>query len=274
MPHRFAVASLPDPEDIGSGRAVTRIAQAAIVPVVGLLTKWGDPEIGGTSYTSIREQLQAALAHPRVKEIILYCDSPGGSVAGCSDAAEDIAAANLLKPVSAFIDDLCCSGAYYLAAAAGSIYANASAVVGSIGVLYAIEDWSGAVQRSGVKIHAFTTGKFKGAGVFGTELTPDQAESIQRLVDQYGSRFNAAVTRTRRIPRPYSDRVFNADVFVGQEAVQAGLVDKIRRLRLQEAAAEAAAITARLQVAARAEQAQCDRAARDEWKRNHPRHLW
>ena len=65
----------------------------AIIPIKGVLmreipaalTWWG---IQGTSYTWIQQQLSAALASDKVKQIRLDIDSPGGTVPGVDETAE------------------------------------------------------------------------------------------------------------------------------------------------------------------------------------------
>jgi hypothetical protein len=67
--------------------------------------------------------------------VILEIDSPGGQIAGISEFAAQIRAANAIKPVTAYISDTGASAAYWLAAAAGKIVAADTARLGSIGVV-------------------------------------------------------------------------------------------------------------------------------------------
>ena len=59
---------------------------------------------------------------------------------------------------------LCASAAYYLAAATGRVYAPATATVGSIGVICRHMDWSGFLEKCGVRVTHLTGGAWKAAG--------------------------------------------------------------------------------------------------------------
>ena len=83
-----------------------------VVPVLGLLTNrraWAT----GTSYIELSSMIDTALAAPSVGTIVFEVDSPGGSVAGVTEAAAKIASASQLKRTIAVINTLGASGAYF-----------------------------------------------------------------------------------------------------------------------------------------------------------------
>ena len=121
-----------------------------------------------TDYNVIRQQLGEAVGNKDVQSIFLHIDSPGGTVAGVSEAAEAIANANKAKPVSAYIEDLGASGAYWLASQAGKILSNPNGEIGSIGVYTVYADFSKMAETEGVKVHVIRSGEHKGMGVIGT----------------------------------------------------------------------------------------------------------
>jgi ClpP class serine protease len=110
----------------------------AIVPVIGPIFRYANlfTEISGaSSVQNLATDLQTAVDDQSIKAVILEIDSPGGQVAGISEFAAQIRAANAIKPVTAYISDLGASAAYWLASAAGSIVVADTARVGSIGVV-------------------------------------------------------------------------------------------------------------------------------------------
>jgi ClpP class serine protease len=110
----------------------------AIVPVIGPIFRYANlfTEISGaSSVQTLAIDLQTALDDASVKGIILEIDSPGGMVAGISEFAAQIRAANEIKPVIAYISDTGASAAYWIASAAGEIIAADTARIGSIGVV-------------------------------------------------------------------------------------------------------------------------------------------
>ena len=89
--------------------------------------------------------------------LLLRFNSPGGVASGVPELAAWLAA-QTAKPVYAYADGLCASAAYYLAAATGRVYAPATATVGSIGVICRHMDWSGFLEKCGVRVTHLTGG--------------------------------------------------------------------------------------------------------------------
>lgn len=119
-------------------RTVTVRDGVAVVPVIGPVFRYANlfTEISGaSSIQTLAKDLQTAVDDPAVKAIVLEIDSPGGQVAGVSEFAAQIRAANAVKPVSAYISDIGASAAYWIASAAGEIIAADTARIGSIGVV-------------------------------------------------------------------------------------------------------------------------------------------
>ena len=113
--------------------------------------------IGDLTYKKIQNSLldsrEGLLAPNRVKALLLYIDSPGGS----ADDADDIYRAILSYkkkyqvPVYAFVDGMCASGGMYIACAADRIFSTPTSVIGSVGVLLGPTfNFSGLMERYGV----------------------------------------------------------------------------------------------------------------------------
>ena len=107
----------------------------AVLPIHGTLVRRTvglEAESGLTSYATIGAELDAALANPAIRAILLDLDSPGGEAGGVFDLAERIRAAAQVKPVWAVANDLAFSAAYALAAAASKVFVARTGGVGSI----------------------------------------------------------------------------------------------------------------------------------------------
>src|SRR5690606_22898690 len=79
--------------------------------------------------------IQTALDDPKVKAIILNMDSPGGEANGINELGDMIFAARGKKPIKAYAGGTIASGAYWLGSAAAELVIDATALVGSIGVV-------------------------------------------------------------------------------------------------------------------------------------------
>ncbi|WP_052688250.1 S49 family peptidase [Xanthomonas sp. MUS 060] len=94
--------------------------------------------------------LRQALADDTVSQILIDIDSPGGSVYGVAELADQIQSARSIKPVVAVANSLAASAAYWIGCAAGELYVTPGGEVGSIGVWQAHFDYSQALAADGV----------------------------------------------------------------------------------------------------------------------------
>ncbi len=194
----------------------------AIVPVFGALMKgWGYPD-----QSELRSLMGELKNDSSVKAVLKVFDSPGGSVAGTSDYGASVRALSDSKPVIAYCEDMCCSAAYWVACSCSKILANSTAFVGSIGVISWLTDASKMYEEMGVKEIPITTGKYKAAGDESQEATLEIVDYMQSKIDDLFTQFVDHVSSGRSISKK-AIRDMNAAVFVGQKAVDAGLVDGI-----------------------------------------------
>ena len=195
----------------------------------GPMMKYANSMSGGASTVFARRQIRQAVNDPDVGAIMLVIDSPGGTVAGTMDLAEEIAKAAAKKPVYAFIEDLAASAAMWISSQATKVFANnATALVGSIGTFAVLYDYSGAAEKLGVKVHVIKAGNFKGTGTPGTEITEQQLAEAQRIVDSLNTEFLSGVAKGRRIPLERMKEIADGRVHPAAEAIGLGLVDDVQ----------------------------------------------
>jgi len=229
--HVVVQGAAPQPAASTAARSYALTEQGvAIVALSGPMMKHVSSLSGGSSTVLARRQVRAAVADPDVKAVLLVIDSPGGTVAGTFDLADDVAAAAQKKPLVAYIEDLGASAAYAVASQASRIAANRGALVGSIGTYAVIDDYSGRAGQLGIKVHVVRAGEFKGAGVAGTEVTERQLAEWQRIVDQSNAHFLAAVSAGRRLPAARVAELADGRVHLAADAVSLGLIDAVESL--------------------------------------------
>lgn len=205
-------------------------ASIAVIRATGLLMKQSS-SLGGTSTVGLRRQIRQAVSEESVSGILLVLDSPGGSVAGMHDLGNEIRSATRKKPVWAFVDDLCASAAYFAAASANMIFANApTALIGSIGTMMTVYDVSTQAEREGIKALVFATGPLKGAGQPGTEVTEEQQSYFQGLIDSAQTHFDDAVKKGRGLSQTALNEVRTGGVFPATVALEKKLIDGIRSI--------------------------------------------
>ncbi len=208
------------------GLPVTIMDGIATIPVFGVLTKrpgyWT-----GAGYDQSRVAIDAAVADPEVKKILLHIDSPGGCCLGLSDLGDAVRRAGELKQVVAYVDGMGASAAYYIASQADKIYTNRTDMVGSIGTILVMYDFSEMLANEGIKPVIIDTGKFKHVGVVGSEITDEHKEELQKVVDFYFQDFVSAVMRGRNMSKSAVTQVADGRMFPAPEAKELGLVDGI-----------------------------------------------
>jgi signal peptide peptidase SppA len=222
-----SLANEPAPYQIENGVALLPV-EGVIAKRMTLLSKIS----GGASSSFVGQQFQAALADPDVKAIILCIDSPGGAVDGTQELGNLIASARGTKPVLAFTDGQMCSAAYWIGSAADRIFISGdTTLLGSIGVLMPHVDVSGADAMAGQKHTVITAGKYKAAAHAHAPLSEDGLGVLQSLVDVIYTAFVNDVARNRGVePGAVVQDMAEGRVFVGRQAVEAGLVDGVATL--------------------------------------------
>ncbi|HEY1790688.1 MAG TPA: S49 family peptidase [Verrucomicrobiae bacterium] len=204
---------------------------AAIIPIQGALAynpdAWEMAFCGVEDSRSITDLLNNAAVDPEVKGVLLRMDTPGGMLLGgpeMADAVNTIKAAG--KPVVAHTGGLMASLGYMIGSQADTIVANKSAIIGSIGVIASMVDYTDMFSKFGIKFEYFTNeaAKFKGAGAVGKPLSLAQRNNIQGSVDSAGQMFMEMVTKARPDVKPDA---MQGQTFRGDEALKNGLIDQI-----------------------------------------------
>lgn len=197
-----------------------------IISIDGPMTKF-DSSMGGANTVRIRAAVRSAMTDETVSCILIRADSPGGTVDGTKELADDVAMANKVKPVLGFCEDLTASAAYWVVAQARKVYANANAMIGSIGIYSAIVDSSKAYELAGLKMHLIGSGGMKGAGMDGTEITAEQLAYFQSVVDARGKFFLDAVQEGRGLSKADVKALADGRVHIASDAKRLGLIDAV-----------------------------------------------
>jgi signal peptide peptidase SppA len=221
------LANEPKPYQVQQGVAIIQI-DGVMAPKANLFMQVS----GGASTQMIQRDLQAAVADPKVTAIILAIDSPGGSVIGTPELASAVAQATTVKPVVAFSDGNLMSAAYWVGSAASAVYISGSTVMaGSIGVVATHQDVSRANEARGVKVTEITAGKYKRIASQNEPLSTEGRASMQAQVDYLYTLFVDAVASHRgTTAEDVLQRMADGRVHIGQQAIDAGLVDGVSTL--------------------------------------------
>ena len=205
----------------------------AVLPLYGIVTQRGNmvDDVSGPGTASTQQfsnMLRAALQDETVSQILIDIDSPGGSVYGVAELADEIVSARAQKPVVAIANSLAASAAYWIGCSASEFYVTPGGEVGSIGVWQAHQDYSKAMDEAGVKTTLISAGKFKVEGNPYAPLDEEAQGFMQSRVDDYYAAFTKAVAKGRGVPiSQVRDGMGQGRVLGADAALASSMVDGI-----------------------------------------------
>lgn len=164
-----------------------------------------------------------------VKAVVLRLNSPGGAVAPSQEIYEAVKAYK--KPLIVSMSSVAASGAYYVAMGAKKVYANPGTITGSIGVIMEFVNLEKLYDWAKVKRYAIKTGKFKAVGAEYKEMTAEERELLQTMVDDVLGQFRKAVAEGRKLKMDQVVSVSDGRIFSGSQAKAAKLVDELGTLQ-------------------------------------------
>lgn len=207
-----------------------------IVPVLRLAGAIGmvSPLRPGLSLSGTATALERAFTMSRTPSVAIVINSPGGSAVQSSLIFKRIRqlAEENEKKVYVFCEDVAASGGYYLAVAGDEIYADASSIVGSIGVIFASFGLDKAIAKLGIERRVYTAGTSKNAlDVFMPE-NPEDVERIKAVQRDVHDVF-IGVVKDRRAGklRAPDGELFSGAFWSAAKALDLGLIDGVSDLR-------------------------------------------
>lgn len=173
----------------------------------------------------VAAKLREVSEDPLIEGVILWVDSPGGSVVAVTQITYEIERLNRVKPVVAYSGGVAASGGYYIMSVCDRIVARPDAELGSIGVIYVHIDASGYYSQFGFDITVFKTGKHKDAGADWRGLDDYERQFITDSVYDAFYRFVYTVSRGRNLTTDFVEDYADGLTWFGEEAVDLGFAD-------------------------------------------------
>jgi protease-4 len=176
--------------------------------------------------------LTTAFEDKGAQAVVLRINSPGGSPVQAGIVNDEIHRLKALhkKKIYAVVEEVCASGAYYIAVAADDIYVDKASLVGSIGVLMDGFGFVGLMEKLGIERRLLTAGKNKGMLDPFSPQDETQRAYAKVMIDQVHQQFIKVVRdgrgqRLKETPETFSGLFWN-----GEEAVRSGLADHLGSL--------------------------------------------
>lgn len=225
---------IPSPEQLQQFEALTAadgelprimsiVGSQAGIQITGVLTdapNWFARWFGGgnTTYAEIQQAIALAESDPKIKEIVLAINSPGGQAsAAWVDTIDIVKGAK--KPVRAMVGNMAASAAYGIASQADSIIAqNRMSQVGSVGVVSSHYVNAGIVDVTS-----------SNAPEKRPDVTTDAGKAqVRKVIDQMEAIFIDAIAAGRKKDRETVISNFGqGNIVLAAEAIKRGMIDSI-----------------------------------------------
>jgi protease IV len=187
------------------------------------------PLIGGqqAGSDSVAQALRQAERHRRVAAVILYVNSRGGDAFASDLIWREVLRVRRKKPVVVAMGDVAASGGYYIAAPASAIVAQPGTLTGSIGVVLLRPVAAGLLDRAGINTVVLSRGAHSGVLSITDPPTESERLALRDLIFTSYAEFKQRVCEGRALAEEQLEPIAGGRVWLGQEALQLGLIDQI-----------------------------------------------
>ncbi len=181
--------------------------------------------------TPIRKALDKIAEDKHVKGVVLRVNSPGGSAVASEIILNATMRIKAKKPLVVSMGDIAGSGGYYVSMGADTIFADATTITASIGVLGGKFATTAMWNKLGVTWDSSRRGA--NAGLFSSDdvfTAAERKKAQDWMNDVYGVfKGHVVASRGKKLKKPIDD-LDGGRVYTGQQALELGLVDRIGTL--------------------------------------------
>jgi protease-4 len=153
------------------------------------------------------KQIEQAARDDKVKAVVLRIDSPGGTISASEEIHRLLIQVrdgkmrkfpdSKSKKIIVSMGAIAASGGYYIAMPGEKIFAEKTCITGSIGVYASFPNVSKFINEHGVKFELVRAGAIKASGSPFHEMTPQEREPWQEMVDNAYDQFLSTVEEGR-----------------------------------------------------------------------------
>jgi len=175
----------------------------------------------------IIKAIESASGNPNIKAILLEINSPGGSAVASAEIANAIKKAKKKKLVVALIREQATSGAYWVASSFNYIVASPLSITGSIGVLANYLEIAGLLEKLNITYRRLNQGKYKDILSPYKKLSEEEKKLIEAKLKIIHDTFIKEVAENRNLSEERVENIANGLFYLGKEAKELGLIDKL-----------------------------------------------
>lgn len=205
------------------------------LPITGIILDraerrgFGGGRSSSTTAEQVERHVERILNDPNACGVLIRVNSPGGLATASEAIYRELGKLRAkYMPVAAHIGGIGASGSYMASIAADRIFASEESMIGSIGAVTQIPDFSGFMESLGIRMDIFATGHLKAAGNPYVARTSEERDYFEECLASRLDRFVTMVkTRRPNIQDDAWEEILSGRVFDADEAVDLQLVDEL-----------------------------------------------
>jgi protease IV len=213
--------SIPGPQ-VGPGVGIVRIEGP--IQMIGA----GSPLGGMPGAEMVVKRLNELEQNSDIKAIVIRINSPGGTVSATQEIYQKLWRLRKKNiPLIASMGEIAASGGYYIASACNVIVANHGTITGSIGVIAMSPNLRGLFEKLGISMTVIKSGKYKDILSTFREISPEERQLIQEIIDSSYRKFLKDVALGRNMNESDIEPIADGRVMGGETALKHKLVDML-----------------------------------------------
>ena len=184
---------------------------------------------GGYSQETTLYAVEQIQEDPSIEAVLLSLDTPGGSVYEIREVYDLMMKVKEETdiPVYASMGSMAASGGVYYAMMAEEVYASPETWTGSIGVIMSTLNLEGLFDKIGLEERVFKTGDLKDMGSASREITEEEEEVFESMIDESFDRFVQVVMDGRDMEEDVVREIADGRIYTAQQAQEIDLIDDI-----------------------------------------------
>ena len=183
------------------------------------------------AYDNIAPQIEEAMMNDNIAAVVLYLNSPGGSVIASEKIRRSLEALQkyTVKPIIVSMNGTAASGAYWIGSQAEKIFATQSTITGSIGVFGLSFGAHRLLNKYGAYQDGVATNELAQAPI-AKEMPYSQQMMYNLAVEKTYKDFVELVAKNRGLKANTYEIFAEGQIFLAEEAQTLGLVDEVGNL--------------------------------------------
>ncbi|CAM3204360.1 signal peptide peptidase SppA [Streptobacillus felis] len=195
-----------------------------VICAEGNISSSGKAE-GTIKYDDMLEKIEELQEIDNLKGVILRINSPGGSALESERIYKELK--NLGVPIFVSMSSVAASGGYYISTVSKKVFLNPSTITGSIGVVSMYPTFDEIAKKLFVNVETVSSGKATELFDLKQPLSEELREKLINSMKDVYTEFKKHVMTARVMTENRLEEIAQGKIWLGEEAVEIGLADKI-----------------------------------------------